>query len=370
MSVSRRAVVADAIVTVALIAGLGYAVLNLEANVLRAVLGAFFLLFFPGYGLTTAFFPATKEKRPSTGDLPGAFAARETESAGLPFLERLAVSFGLSVAIVPIVGWALEVSGFAFFAPNVVTVCGSIAVVGVVAGVVRRLRVPDSTRYVVPVSALVAYGSAARSQSGWDGVLNVALAAAIVLSAGVVTFALVSPLDGTHYTQVSLVTENDDGSLVAADYPQNFTAGESGDLILLVENYEDEPTDYSVVIQLQRVEPNGDVTATSELGQTSQSLQPGQTWSHRHSVQPDMTGDNLRVTYLVYRGDAPQNPNIESSYRHVAYWINVSEPGSGANAPSGSATGFESNTTTETASGSNTSTQNASGANASSLPGN
>ena len=324
---SNRALFADVVASIALVAVAVLAVLNLEPITARAVLAGVLVLFLPGYALTTLIFPATKETRPSVGDLPSAFKRSDSEHAGLPFLERLAVSFGLSVALVPIFAWALEVVGVEFLAPNIAAICGGVAVVGLLAGGVRRLRTSAETRYVIPLGAFASYRNSFRGRSDWDGVLNVALAAAVILSAGVVTFALVSPADGATYTQASLLTENQNGTLVASDYPQNLTVGESGELVLLVENYERETVNYSVVVQLQRVDQNGNVVAANEVDRFSQRVNAGDKWKLTHGVAPEIAGDNLRLTYLIYRGSAPEDPDVDSSYRHVTLWLNVTEPG-------------------------------------------
>ncbi|MDS0300413.1 DUF1616 domain-containing protein [Halogeometricum sp. S1BR25-6] len=322
---SDRAVYADVAASVAVVAVAVVAVLSLEPITARAALAGGLVLFFPGYALTTLVFPAAKKTRPEGRDLPSAFAGR-TEHAGLPFLERLAMSFGLSVALVPLFAWALQVVGAEFLAPNIAAVCGGATVLGLLAGGARRLATPSDSRYVVPVSAVTEYRRAVRGRSELDGVLNVALAAAIILSAGVVTFALVSPADGARYTQASLLTETDNGTLVAADYPRNLTVGESGELVLRIENYERETVNYAVVAQLQRVRPDGTVVEASELDRFSQTVGPGSAWELTHGVAPEMTGDDLRLTYLIYRGPAPEDPDVDSSYRHVTLWMNVSDP--------------------------------------------
>ncbi|QIB73926.1 DUF1616 domain-containing protein [Halogeometricum borinquense] len=326
---SNRAVYADTVATIALTAGAILAVLNLPPVTARAALAGILVLFLPGYALTTLVFPATKETRLSVGDVPSAFAGNNTKHAGVPFLERVALSIGLSVALVPLFAWSLEVGGVEFLAPNVAAACGGFAIVAALLGGVRRLRIAAETRYVVPIGTVAAYRNAARDRSNWDNVLNVALVGAVVVATVVVTFALVSPASvaSASYTQASLLTEADDGSLVASDYPQNLTVGESGELVLLVENYEQETTRYTVVAQLQRVESNGEVTATSEIDRFSETVETGDRWQLTHEVAPSIPGENLRLTYLIYKGDAPENPTIESSYRHVTLWMDVTEGG-------------------------------------------
>lgn len=59
----------------------------LPSNVLRIIIGLPLVLFFPGYTLIAALFPRK-------GSLSG--------------IERLALSFGLSIAVVPLIGLALN----------------------------------------------------------------------------------------------------------------------------------------------------------------------------------------------------------------------------------------------------------------------
>ncbi|MGB9134412.1 MAG: DUF1616 domain-containing protein, partial [Candidatus Bathyarchaeia archaeon] len=61
---------------------------------IRYVLGAIFVLCLPGYTLIRALFPPTQPK--------------ETPKAGLDTIERITLSLGMSLAIVPIVGMLLN----------------------------------------------------------------------------------------------------------------------------------------------------------------------------------------------------------------------------------------------------------------------
>jgi uncharacterized membrane protein len=36
-----------------------------------------------------------------------------------------------------------------------------------------------------------------------------------------------------------------------------------------------------------------------------------------------MTGERLRLVYLLYKGSAPPTPTVDNSYREVHLWINV-----------------------------------------------
>ena len=63
------------------------AIVLFPSNVLRIILGIPFLLFFPGYALMAALFPKRE---------------------GMYGVERIALSFGLSIAVVPLIGLILN----------------------------------------------------------------------------------------------------------------------------------------------------------------------------------------------------------------------------------------------------------------------
>jgi len=38
-----------------------------------------------------------------------------------------------------------------------------------------------------------------------------------------------------------------------------------------------------------------------------------------------MSGDRLRVAYLLYRGSVPDDPDVANAYRELHLWINASD---------------------------------------------
>lgn len=163
-----------------------------------------------------------------------------------------------------------------------------------------------------------------------DAILNVVLVLSIILAAASVTYAVAVPKQGEKFTETYLLTQNDDGSLVADNYPTNFTVGEGKSLVVGISNYEFERVNYSVVVELQNVtfptENTTRVTRQVELRRFRTTLSNNGTWNHRHTVTPTFAGQRLRLTYLVYRGDPPTQPSVESVYRSTHLWINVTRP--------------------------------------------
>ncbi|SEO22842.1 Uncharacterized membrane protein [Halogranum amylolyticum] len=291
---------------------------------IRAVLGGVLLLFLPGYALTTLLFPAERGVSPDRDVRSPMAGVASSGRAGLPLLERLAVGFGLSVALVPVFAWLLGTANAAaaFETTSVLVISAATAVLGTLFGAVRRARLPPSDRYVLP------FGDVRRLRALWDvpnvdRALNVALTLSIVVAAVIVTAGIVAPNDGETFTQVSILTEADDGSLVTGDYPDRIAPGDSSELVLEVENYEQRRVAYTVVVQLQRVDDAGRVREQAELTQFSRTLRDGQTWQRPHEVSPTFEGENLRVAYLVYRGEVPEQPTLDSAYRSVTLWVDV-----------------------------------------------
>jgi uncharacterized membrane protein len=44
-------------------------------------------------------------------------------------------------------------------------------------------------------------------------------------------------------------------------------------------------------------------------------------------VTPELTGDRMRLTYMLYRGAPPATPTTDNAYRELHLWVNVSSTG-------------------------------------------
>ena len=326
---------------------------------IRVLFGLPFVLFLPGYAFIAALFPEAGE--PPTGDEewePGTGVSDETVSEGsrrdrgIDGIERVALSFGLSIAIVPLLGLVLNFTPWGIrLAPILVSVGGFTILCAVVAAY-RRWELPPEDRFSMPYREWLSAGRAElfEPDDRVDAALNVALALAILLAISSVAYAVAVPPQGEQFSAVYLLTEDGDGDLVAAEYPSEFALGESAPLVVGVDNHEHERVDYTVVVQLQRVEWDENETAVTEpedgeaaggnetvieatvveraeLDRFRTTLDHDESWHHPHEVSPTLTGENLRLTYLLYVEEAPAEPTRENSYRNVHLWINVTDEG-------------------------------------------
>ena len=315
----------DAVLVVGVLALAAGLSLLPPASPLRVLLALPALFLLPGYGLALAVFPARRTERRGRGSVREVAArAAGGGPAGLDVVERLALSFGLSVFLLPVLALALSLAGVAFTALTVLPAVGGFALAALGVGHYRRSRLPRNRRYLPTVGDAAAAVGMLGAGEGVDRALNVALVVAVVGASAGLGLGIAAPQDGSSFTQVSLLTEDLEGDLSASDYPTELAVDESAELVLSVQNREGEPTAYTAVVQVQQVGPNGSVTERTELTRFEREVLPGMTWRARHDLRIPTAGEDQRVIYLLYRGEAPAEPTLENAYRHVYFWTDVS----------------------------------------------
>lgn len=291
-----------------------------------AALGIPLLFFVPGYALVSFLFPATT---PDDAAADRTLAGMTRHGHGLGGVERIALGFGVSVAFLPVLGVAIAASPWSIGPATVLLSVSGFAVACAIGAMIRRLRRPADRRFSLPLRAWTASARGLGGQSFGDAVLNLGLAAAVVVALAAVGFAVAAPGPDQSYTDVYLLSQNETGEMVAQDYPDEFTRGESRPIVVGLDNNEGERTSYTVVVELQRVQqgPDGGANVVEErqLARFTPTVEDGDSWQTRHDVTPSMTGEELRLTYLVYRGEPPEDPTTENAYEHVHVWVNVTE---------------------------------------------
>lgn len=289
----------------------------------RTVVALPLVFFAPGYMLAATIYP--ERYTGSHGD-DALLSGGGQDRHGLDPLERIALSIGLSVAIVPLLGvvvWA----AFAEFTRALV-LAGLVGVVGLLLPVALARRyglAPDRRLVTRPRIQLRQFGRWLTGSSTAETATNVLLVASIVLAAGAFTYGIAVPVDGESYSTAALLT-GQNGDPTADGYPTNFTAGEPESLTLQVTNHENAETSYTVVETVERVRTRNsrvDVVNRSELGRERVTLREGATARLDREVAPDLTGESLQLSYYVYKGTAPEQPSRSTAYRDLHLWITV-----------------------------------------------
>lgn len=305
---------------------------GLSETPLRVVLGLPFVLFLPGYALIAALFPergpTTEEEQQSADSGATAADTPDAEASGIDGIERVALSFGTSIAAVPLLGLILNFTPWGIRLVPILIAVSGFTVVGVAVASARRNALPEDERFAVPYRQW--YHAATEElfhpDSRGDAALNVLLVVSVLLATASVGYAVAVPKQGESFSELYLLTEDEDGELVADGYPTELVAGEPASLVVGVGNQEHRAVNYTVVVSLQRVEIANNSTTVLEqdrLRTFSPRVEHNETWTRRHRIEPTMTGERLRLTYLLYKGSAPSSPSVETAYREVHLWVTV-----------------------------------------------
>ncbi|WP_267164182.1 DUF1616 domain-containing protein [Halovenus salina] len=317
----------------------------LNETPLRVVFGLAFILFVPGYAFVAALFPEAgappeegfSEEKTGTANASGMESSDDAQTTarfrdrGIDGIERVALSFGLSIAIVPLLGLVLNFTPWGIrLVPILLTVAG-FTVVATGLAALRRRSLPADERFRVPYRHWIDEGREElfNPETRLDGALNVVLVASILLAVGAVGYAVVVPPAGEQFTEFYLLTEDENEELVAADYPTEFTVGEPQPVVVGIGNHEHEELSYTVVVQLQTVEREGNETTVIERTEIDRFSSPlvadNGTWQTTRDITPTRAGERLRVKYLLYQGGPPAAPTAENAYRDAHLWINVTQ---------------------------------------------
>lgn len=105
----------------------------LNETSVRIILGLLLVLFMPGYSLIAALFPRMD-------DING--------------IERIALSFGLSIAVVPLIGLALNYTPFGIRLLPILIGLSIFTISLALIAYVRRSGIPERDRFVVEVGGL------------------------------------------------------------------------------------------------------------------------------------------------------------------------------------------------------------------------
>lgn len=310
-----------------LLAVVGYTLLTLgivlhpvfQDTLIRVVVGLPFVLFVPGYVFVAALFPGANTGSEELG--------QSDLASGVTGIGRVALSFGVSMVVVSLVGSVLNYTPFGLReVPILVSLSGLVLGLTFVA-TWRRHTLSPRDRFVVPWRSWLAgmWTELMEPNSRGDAALNVLLVASVLVAAASVGYAVTVPKQGESSTELYLLTENDSSELVD-EYPSTLVAGEPLSLVVGVENHEQRPIDYTILVKLDQVRTqNGStqIVRSERLQDFEKRVEHDGTWRRNHTVTPRITGERLRLTYLLYRGDPPTNPTTENAYRKVQLWINV-----------------------------------------------
>lgn len=210
----------DLITVIALSLLLDFLIAFYPESLLRKALGMAFVLFFPGYVFITALFPEKKE---------------------LDNLERLALSFGLSIAIVPLIGLGLNYTPWGIRLIPILVSLTAFNIAFALISIYRRSRAINP--WVPRITLEKIKEELEWEQSGrLDKALTVVLIIAIITSIGTLAYVITHPKPGEAFTEFYIL--GPEGK--AADYPTELFVGENATVIIGIVNHEHRNVTYYV----------------------------------------------------------------------------------------------------------------------------
>ncbi|MFC1915831.1 DUF1616 domain-containing protein [Chloroflexota bacterium] len=255
----------------------------LPSSALRVIVGLPFILFFPGYTLIAALFP---------------------RKSGLDSIGRVALSFGLSIAIVPLIGLILNYSPWGLrLYPIFISITTFILIMSTIAWY-RRHKLAKEEKFAISFNLSL---SPWRGQNMVDKVLSIVLIVVVLGTIGTIGHALVRPKVGENLTEFYIL----DIESKAENYPRQLVVGQEGKVILGIVNSEHEVVSYRVEVVINGV-VNNDIEGIV--------LEPSEIWEQEVSFIPKKVGENQRVEFLLYK-----DGEVEPCLDPLHLWIDIRE---------------------------------------------
>lgn len=257
----------------------------LNSSVLRIVFGMLFVLFLPGYLLISALFP-------KKDDLSG--------------VERIALSFGLSIAVVPLLGLILNYTPWGIRFVPILSILSAFSMLLLFISYHQRSKLPENDRFSIPVNDLVMAFRQEFSgpKTKGDTILTIILIVSIILAVSMVIFVIVTPKTGERFTEFYILDTNGK----ADNYPTNLSVGVPEELIVGIVNHEYDFVNYTLQVGLDR-----DILYLKDIG-----LFHNETWEQTISLTPYETGNNVKMEFLLFN-----EYNYTEPYRTLHLWVDV-----------------------------------------------
>lgn len=252
---------------------------------LRVLLGLPFLILFPGYSLMVALFPKRSD---------------------LPMFERMAFSVGMSIALVPLIGLALNYA-WEIRIYNLLTSLATFIAVTSAIGWYRRRRIPADERMLIKFRRPLF----SRTNSGKvDRTLSVVLALAIMAIMGIVVYLIVTSRNGERFTEFYVLGEGGR----AEEYPTQMLVGEEAGVTLGIVNHEQERMTYKVELTMT-------ASQNTEIGPIE--LENNERWEQDIMLATGQAINDMKVSFRLFKiRELNAGSNLSTS---LALWIGEEE---------------------------------------------
>jgi uncharacterized membrane protein len=284
----------------------------LNTTTIRIIFALPVILFIPGYCLIAALFPKEDD---------------------IELIERIALSFGLSIAVVPLMGFGLNFTPWGVRLDPIVLSLILFTLVMVLCAYYRRSLLPPEERFRMPFSQIA--GSLRKElfpggRSRFDRFLTATLILVILIGLITTISVFTVPKEGERFTEFFVLGEN----RTAAMYPDRINTSQNYPIYVGIGNHEFRSITYTIETWIIRTEFNN-LTNTSRIiamdpnDKLSLTLAHNETRIIPYNLSVKKTGYN-RFEFLLYKEIVPGfevsgNDRINASYRNLHLWVTVLE---------------------------------------------
>jgi uncharacterized membrane protein len=268
------------------------------------------LLFMPGYCFIAALFSKVSD---------------------ISLIERVALSFGFSFALVSLIGLVLNFTPWGIRLNPIVLSLTGFTLLMILVAYYRRANLPTEERFNVPFHALertIHQELLPPGESKINHFLSVVLVLTVLVAILTTGYVIVFPQEGERFSELYILGEN----RTADDYPASLVAGHNYPMYIGVGNYEHRNITYTVETWMTREEFDNrnnlsSVKAMDLTDRLSFALGHNEIRVLPVNLSVEKTGYN-RVEFLLFNDSVPGpevigSDRINASYRNVNLWITV-----------------------------------------------
>ncbi|OPX60339.1 MAG: hypothetical protein A4E25_00624 [Methanobacterium sp. PtaB.Bin024] len=255
----------------------------LNKTFIRTILGILMVLFIPGYSLIAALY---------------------TKWGNLEGIERTALSFGLSIAVTPLIGLGLNYTPWGIRLDPILISLTIFTIAMCIIAYLRRKELPEEERFFVPFAEFIrSIKGSFKKESKNERILSIILILSILLAICTTTYIILKPRESEKFTEFYILGPNG----TASDYPTNLTSNQNGNLTIWVVNHEQTTTKYKLVVTV----------SNTTLKNETITLNNGQKEEIPFNFTAGSTGQK-KMEFLLYK-----LPDQNTVYRSLHLWLNI-----------------------------------------------
>ncbi|WP_440956985.1 DUF1616 domain-containing protein [Methanosarcina sp. Mfa9] len=265
---------------------------GLNGSFIRVVLGIPMVLFLPGYTLVAALFPGKED---------------------LDWIERVVLSLGLSIAVVPMMGLWLNYTAWGIRLMPIIVSLSVFTLLMCGVAYYRRRNLPGEEVLVLSFRAValdLKDEILKKPETTVEKILMVLMVFSILASLGTLTYAAVVPKEYEHFTEFYILGPEG----MASNYPTEYVLGEDGTVIVGIVNHEYRTVNYAMDTRLD----NRSLDLPENMKYIS--LAHNESWEETLEITPPFEGTDMKLEFLLFNDTEKEVP-----YRELRLWINVSE---------------------------------------------